>query len=185
MPPMPATAASPHESIAPPTDGTGAAVPDSWIVTLKPGADSAKAAPGLARAAGGSVSHVYRHALDGFAFKGSAKAAAALAQNPNVRTVVPDRTLHAQAETIPNGMKRIRASHPTQPDAHDSGFTGAGVRVAILDTGIDLTHPDLVANLDTGLGMNCMNTALPPQDGHGHGTHVAGIVAAVEGNDSG
>src|SRR5439155_488821 len=57
-------------------------------------------------------------------------------------------------------------------------------RIAILDTGIDLTHPDLVANLDTSLGKNCI-TAGPPQDGHGHGTHVAGIADAVAGKHVG
>ena len=77
------------------------------------------------------------------------------------------------------GVARIRAAHPTQPSAHEDGFTGKGVRVAILDTGIDLTHPDLVPNLDIALGRNCITTG-PPQDGHGHGTHVAGIVAAAD-----
>ena len=178
LPPVPASAASPHEKIAPPKDGSGAAVPDGWIVTLKPDAEPAKAAPGLARAAGGSVTHVYRHALHGFAFKGSAKAAAALLHNPNVRTVVPDHTIHATADTIPTGVSRIQASHSTPPSAFSAGFTGAGIRVAILDTGIDLTHPDLVANIDAGLGLNCMGAG-PPQDGHGHGTHVAGIAAAA------
>ena len=56
------------------------------------------------------------------------------------------------ADTITTGISRIRANHATQPSAYASGFTGAGVRVAILDTGIDLTHPDLVPNLDIGLG---------------------------------
>ena len=52
------------------------------------------------------------------------------------------------AETLTPGVKRIRARHPAAPDAHEAGFTGTGVRVAIIDTGIDLDHPDLVANLD-------------------------------------
>ena len=174
----PALAAAPPGEIAPPTDGTGATVPDSWIVTLEPGADPPRSAPGLASAAGGHVGQVYSHALHGFVFKGSAQAAAALLHNPNVRTVVPDRTVAAVADAIPTGVSRIRASHPTQPSAYGGGATGAGVRIAILDTGIDLTHPDLVANIDAGLGLNCMGPG-PPQDGHGHGTHVAGIAAAA------
>jgi subtilisin family serine protease len=57
------------------------------------------------------------------------------------------------------------------------------VRVAIIDTGIDLAHPDLVANIDAGLGRNCI-VGGSPQDDNGHGTHVAGIVAAAD-NGSG
>jgi subtilisin family serine protease len=52
------------------------------------------------------------------------------------------------------------------------------VRIAILDTGVDLSHPDLVANIDAGLSLNCMGPGAP-QDGHGHGTHVAGTAAAA------
>ena len=149
----------------------------SWIVTLQPGHKPDREAPGLAKGAGGKVGMTYTHALNGFVFKGSAKGAAALAKNPNVRTVVPDGPTKLLADTIPTGVSRIRANHATASSAYAEGFRGAGVKVAILDTGIDLTHPDLVANIDASLGLNCM-TSGPPQDGHGHGTHVAGIVAA-------
>src|SRR5262249_35116855 len=57
--------------------------------------------------------------------------------------------------------------------------SGTPVRVAIVDTGIDLNHPDLVSNLAPGLGTNCINPGQPPDDDHGHGTHVAGTVAAA------
>jgi subtilisin family serine protease len=96
-----------------------------------------------------------------------------LARNPKVRTVVADGTVSIAAETLAPGVKRIGARHPVAPDAHEAGFTGAGMRVAIIDTGIDLDHPDLAANLDVALGKNCYSAG-PPEDGHGHGTHVAG-----------
>ena len=179
------SAAAPKPESEPTRDIASTVVPGSWIVTLKPGADRAAKVPGLAKAAGGEAGKVFEHAMHRFVFNGSAQAAAALMTNPNVQTVIANRTIHATAESAEPGIRRIRAEHPTQPDAHDSGFRGAGVRVAIMDTGIDLTHPDLVANLDIALGKNCMNSALPPQDGHGHGTHVAGIVAAVGGNGIG
>jgi subtilisin family serine protease len=53
---------------------------------------------------------------------------------------------------------------------------GTGVNVAVLDTGVDLTHPDLIENLIEGY--NVINPKLPPTDDNGHGTHVAGIIAA-------
>src|SRR3990172_2835945 len=73
-----------------PQQGTGELAKGSWIVMLKAGANPRADAPGLARRAGGSVGHVYTHALRGFQFKGSAKAAAALRRNPKVVSVTAD-----------------------------------------------------------------------------------------------
>jgi subtilisin family serine protease len=177
--PYPAAASATNAAAGLPAAGANdAAAATSWIVALKPGADAGRSAAGLARAAGGQAGLIFRHALHGFVFTGSANAAAALRRNPTVRSVVANGKLKALEDTITTGISRIRANHPTEPSAYAAGFTGNGVRVAILDTGIDLTHPDLVPNLDIGLGKNCI-TAGPPQDGHGHGTHVAGIVAAA------
>lgn len=68
------------------------------------------------------------------------------------------------------------------PEAWDAGATGAGVRVAILDSGIDADHPDLAPNLNAGLSTSFVPgeayDELPP--GFNHGTHVAGIAAAAD-----
>ena len=112
-----------------------------WIVTLRGGLDPGTEAPGLLKPHGAKARHVFKHALNGFSFRGSAAAAAALARNPKVRTVVEDPEVSIVAETLTPGVKRIRARHPSAPDAHDCGFTGSGVRVAIIDTGIDLDSP--------------------------------------------
>jgi len=76
------------------------------------------------------------------------------------------------AQIIPWGIERILA-----PLAWGTS-TGAGVKVAILDTGIDLDHPDLRLNIAGGV--NTINPRKAPEDDNGHGTHVAGIVAAVD-----
>lgn len=60
---------------------------------------------------------------------------------------------------------------------------GAGVTVAAVDTGADLGHEDLAANLVAG--MNVVDPDEPPEDDHGHGTHVAGTVGAITGNGRG
>ena len=70
-------------------------------------------------------------------------------------------------------------------DVHNMGFTGDGVTVAVLDTGIDTDHPDLSDDL---LGEHCFTQgACPPNDtnestdaddGHGHGTAVSGIISS-------
>lgn len=67
------------------------------------------------------------------------------------------------------------------PSAWDK-TKGDGVRVAVLDTGCDLDHPDLVDNLLPGINM--VSPGKPPEDDNQHGTHVSGIIAA-ENNDIG
>ena len=65
-----------------------------------------------------------------------------------------------------------------RPDATD-------VVVAVLDTGVDLNHPDLKANLLTDLGYDFINDNPMPQDDESHGTAVAGIIGAIGNNHEG
>lgn len=61
--------------------------------------------------------------------------------------------------------------------------TGAGAVVAVVDTGIDVSHPDLAGRI--GPGWDFVDGDSTPQDGNGHGTHVSGIVAADANNGIG
>ncbi len=65
------------------------------------------------------------------------------------------------------------------PGAWDSGYTGVGARVAIIDTGIDTDHPDLAANIDFAASAS-MVAGETIEDYDGHGSNVAGIVAAAD-----
>jgi subtilisin family serine protease len=80
------------------------------------------------------------------------------------------------------GLRTIAA-----PQAWARGDRGAGAIIAVVDTGADLTHPDLKANLIDGADLTPKDTqGCPgPQDENGHGTHVSGIAAAVTGNGIG
>ena len=80
------------------------------------------------------------------------------------------------------GHNAVRAHH-----AWAEGIRGQGVRVAVLDNGFDLAHPDLVPNINFGLSANfvegeSLQYGLP--DAFSHGSHVAGIIAAAQ-NDFG
>ncbi len=74
-------------------------------------------------------------------------------------------------QVIPWGISRIQA------DSAWNLSRGSSVKVAIIDTGIDLKHPDLQANIKGGY--NAVNPLKSPNDDNGHGTHVAGTVAAL------
>ena len=69
------------------------------------------------------------------------------------------------------------------PTAWDVADTGANVVVAVLDTGVDLDHPDLTANLVAG--RDVVNNDSTPQDDNGHGTEAAGIIGAATNNGIG
>ena len=154
-------------------------IPGQWIVTLDRNSNPNIEAFRLAQAHGGQVGQIYTAVLNGFSFHGSDQAASALARNPMVLNVVPNRSVRAIAQTLPVGVRRIDASHPSAVDAHDLGFTGSGIRIAILDTGIDLDHGDLGSKIEASLEKNCIGIGRP-DDGHGHGTHVAGTAAAID-----
>ena len=66
-----------------------------------------------------------------------------------------------------------------------SAPTGKGVKVAVLDTGIDLTHPDLQDKVVEGVSAVSFVTGIDVQDVHGHGTHCAGIIAGPKQSVSG
>jgi len=106
----------------------------------------------------------------------SPQAAARLAANPSVAYVEPDLKVRALAQDVPWGITRIGA-----PLIHAAGNTGTGVKVAIIDTGIDYTHPDLATNYAGGYDF--VNDDTDPMDDNGHGTHCAGTVAAVNNSE--
>lgn len=130
----------------------------------------------LVEAAGGTVRHRY-HLVRAIAATVPVTALDGLSRNPNVTVVEADGEVQAIDLELDNawGVKRIGSGL-----VHDSGNRGDGVRVAIVDTGIDYNHPDLDGNYAGGADF--VNDDSDPMDDHGHGTHVAGTVASEDDN---
>ncbi len=121
----------------------------------------------------------FRKVFKGFSVTASDSQLAELKKDPRVDFVSEDRVVSIDArpsqpviesQTLPTGINRINAENKTNK--------GAGVNVAVIDTGIDTSHPDLSANIAGG--KNCVPGTTSYRDGNGHGTHVAGTIAALD-----
>jgi len=157
-----------------PPDGV---VPDNYIVLLQDGAS----AENVAGDHGLAPRFVYKKALNGFAGFIPAAKLDAVSKDLRVKSVHSDRIVTAvpdAAKGKPGGGGGGGVGQVSPPNvARVKGNalqTGAGVGIAVLDTGIDLANADLrvgAAYFDAFGGSG--------QDGDGHGTHVAGIAAAL------
>jgi subtilisin len=178
LPVVPAQAAPPVEETLSATGALDAA--GRYIVLLKDGADARAVRQRHERQQGLKTDRGFGAAIPGFAGKLTKAQVSALEADPDVASVVPDEVVEVAAQTIPTGVSRIGARHSTMAKI-DGIDTRVDADVAIVDTGIDKAHPDLyVAG-----GMNCTTSEKGAwTDGHGHGTHVAGTVGAID-NGSG
>ncbi|MEU7567755.1 S8 family peptidase [Streptomyces fradiae] len=160
--------------------GAPNAVQGSYIVTLDESAADSDASSGKAVAAkyGAKIKKTYTAALNGYAVSLSEAQAKKLAADPAVESVVQDRVFTIQG-TQPNptwGLDRIdQRSLPLDRSYTYPDPGGEGVTAYVIDTGVRITHSDFGGRASYGYdAVDNDNTA---QDGHGHGTHVAGTVA--------
>jgi subtilisin len=152
---------------------TAASLLADHIIILKPGAKARDVAGthAIARI------RTYTNAVNGFSGKVPEKRLEALKKDSRVLLVEEDVDVFAMTQTIPTGVRRVGTNAAARIDGVDERVDAD---VAILDTGIDLSHPDL--NVFASVSFSTNNTT--GNDGHGHGTHVAGIVGALD-NDFG
>jgi len=164
-----------EEQLSPEKGGT----PDGLVKVLigfkeKPGA----AQQAMVKGVGGKIKYTY-NIIPAIAASVPEVAIEALKKNPNITNVELDNKVFALEQTLPWGIDRIDAEV-----VHDSGNKGAGIKVAIIDSGVDYTHEDLDANFDIALlGYDFVNSDDDPMDDDGHGTHVAGIIAAEDNGE--
>jgi subtilisin len=149
------------------------------------------------------INSVYANAVGGFAADLSASQLRAIARDPAVAQIIPDeavqiddgpdgmfdgkaagktagilRSVSRPVWSVPAGVRRVGA-RSTQVTAFTHRATRIDADVAILDTGVDRAHPDL----NVVGGYNCTSRNHQKwDDTNGHGTHVAGIVGALDNN---
>lgn len=139
--------------------------------------------------------NLYTTVFNGFAAQLTKEQVAILQDLDIVKLIEPNQTFsldatqekgkgleNAKAQSIPYGIARVGKAN------------GQGKRAWVLDTGVDLDHPDLNINTSlskdfSGVGcgilsilFGCDNEEGSPEDGHGHGTHVSGTIAALDNN---
>jgi subtilisin family serine protease len=146
----------------------------------------------LALATGGNISEIYNAALKGFSIDLPEKAIALLSKSSNIAYIEEDRTFYLSDYSIDSNSPGINNSISTTStqqtpwgiDRVNGGINASNISnvyAFVLDTGIDLQHTDL--NIDTTYGYNVFNRGADSQtldDLNGHGTHVAGTIAAID-----
>ncbi|MCJ7709587.1 MAG: S8 family serine peptidase [Chloroflexi bacterium] len=148
---------------------------DRWIVVLRDGTTMEAASKGAGRL-GIARDRTFRSAVRGYSAKLNKDQVAALRADPDVAAVVPDAVVSMVGQTTPRGVRRVLG-----PQSLVARINGSDERVdadvAIVDTGIDASHPDL----NVAGGYNCSTTDPAAWgDGNGHGTHVAGTTGAID-----
>jgi len=165
------------------------------IVVLDQAPGLATAAANRADAASLAADHalnarfLYGSALVGFAASVPQARLAALESDPRVAYVDVDRE-HSIVEPPGSGGGSITATQTTpwgitRTGADTNTNEAAGVQVYVIDTGIDSNHEDLAGNLGVGRAFtSCRGSKsicrTPWDDDHGHGTHVAGTIGAID-----
>ncbi|MEZ4569979.1 MAG: S8 family peptidase [Thermomicrobiales bacterium] len=154
-------------------------IPGQYIVTLKAGERPVSVANRFRAQDNINIKHTYEHVLNGFSARIPDKLVEKLRKDPAVLSIVEDQKISIASDSRPSGIRRSEADRNaiSQIGSHTNPIA---VDVAVIDTGIDGDHPDL----NVVGGINCVVGETSWEDLHGHGTHVAGTIGALD-NGSG
>jgi subtilisin family serine protease len=176
----PSTSDTPAQSAEPsPSSTAPGPVAGHYIVVMKddvPSSGFSKSVSSLATSVNATVEHNYTSSIRGFSARMTAAEADRLRNDPQVKYVEPDYRIQVSTmnvvyntsgtQVVPWGIKRVGGARD-----------GTGKTAWIVDTGIDIDHPDL--NVDLTRSRNFVADGHADADDYnGHGTHVAGIIGA-------
>jgi subtilisin len=151
-------------------------IPNQYIVVLKDD-NSPQGVADKAKSSGASILQVYEHAIKGFAMKvPNDRVLEQVKNDGRVAYVEQDQLVTAFSQVVPFGINRADADLSSVHAGDGSGATN--VDIAIIDTGIDLSHPDL--NVCDCRSTTFVHGTKTGNDDNGHGSHVAGIAAAKD-----
>lgn len=168
---------------------TGPTTASEYIVVLRDGANPTTVSERHRTADKAVITHIYGAALNGFSADLTPAALAAVKADPAVLSVTVSRTLklpesgrpapckssQSCPQVVPRGIRRVQADVSSAKSGDGKGAVSANI--AIIDTGVDATHPDL----NVVGGTNCIPDGLRAGvDPDGHGTMVAGVAAAKD-----
>jgi uncharacterized membrane protein len=165
------------------------AVESRYIVMFADGIDPESTSSDLIRRHGIEVSHVYQYAMKGFAGFIPPGKLRVIEEDIRVKLVEPDLILHVldESQITPTGVDRIDVDQNSGANI-DRIDERINVDIAIIDTGIDIDHPDL--NVVGGKRFYTVTTGPPWErgalvdnhydDDNGHGSHVSGTAAAID-----
>lgn len=181
------TALAPVESVQ---VQNGDLVPNQYIVVLKDEVTSARSFMDAMAMSKQEIEPVYLYetmpAFQGFVAQLSAERVAQLRQDPRVAYVEQDRFVvlndpSIQAGKDQGGIQIAAQQVPWGIARVNGGVSGVGLRACVLDTGVHLTHPDLTVDASKSKTfITSGKDAKDANDGNGHGTHVAGTIAAKD-----
>jgi subtilisin family serine protease len=156
--------------------GIGDEIPNQYIVVLKNRLPSAPAIEALeARNIGAEVRYVYDSVLSGFTINvPNERVLEAIQRNPNVAYIEQDMQVQASPQILPRGVNRVDGELSSTISGNGAGSVNGDI--AILDSGIQLSHPDL----NVYKQKTFVSGTSSANDDNGHGTHVAGIAAAKD-----
>ena len=132
----------------------------------------------VVRAFGGDVKYDFAPFINVIAASVPENAIQGLSHNPNITYVEPDAEAHIMGHATSSNIEYQNSwgVNHIEADVVHPYNTGTGIRVCVVDTGINRTHPDLNDNYVTGI--DYVNDDDDPTDDNGHGTHVSGTIAA-------
>ncbi|WP_316781901.1 S8 family peptidase [Streptomyces sasae] len=163
--------------------GRPGSISGSYLVTLKEGIKGPSAAgKGIITRYGAKISRTYDSVLNGYAVRASAAQARRLAADSRVDSVVQDsrvRLERTQKNPPSWGLDRVdQAALPLDKAYTWPQSAGAGVTVYVIDTGVRISHRDFGGR--ASYGWDFVDGDRNADDGNGHGTHVAGIIAGTK-----